>query len=255
MGEILQQFSLAGKTALITGAGSGIGFAIAKGLAEAGARIVLNGRNRAKLARAREALADAVVETLQFDVTDQAAVAAAIDRFETGAGAIDILVNNAGMIGRAPLDEFDPAVFDRLLKTNVNGAFYTAQAVARHMIPRGHGKIINIASALSAVARKSVAPYAASKGAIANLTRGMATDWAAKGLQANAIAPGYFRTELNEALVSDAAFSAWLQSRVPAGRWGEVAELQGAAIFLASGASDFVNGHVLYVDGGITACL
>jgi len=164
-------------------------------------------------------------------------------------------VNNAGMQHRAPLEEFDAEAFERLMRTNISTVFNVGQAVARHMIARGHGKIINIASVQSALARPGIAPYTASKGAVANLTKGMATDWAPKGLQVNAIAPGYFDTPLNAALVASAEFSAWLEKRTPAGRWGQLDELKGACIFLASDAATFVNGHVLYVDGGITACL
>ncbi|MDU6241671.1 MAG: SDR family oxidoreductase, partial [Bradyrhizobium sp.] len=151
--------------------------------------------------------------------------------------------------------EFPDEAFQRLLQTNIASVFNVGQACARHMIGRRAGKIINIASVQSALARPSIAPYTATKGAVANLTKGMATDWAKRGLQVNAIAPGYFDTPLNAALVADPAFSAWLEKRTPAGRWGKVEELVGACIFLASAASSFVNGHVLYVDGGITASL
>ena len=174
-------------------------------------------------------------------------------RIEAEIGAIDILVNNAGVQFRAPLEDFPEEQWERLFKTNVSGAFHAGKAVARHMIARGKGKIINIGSVQSELARPNIAPYTATKGAIRNLTRGMCADWAKHGLQINAIAPGYFRTELNQALVDDAEFSAWLEKRTPAGRWGNVDELVGAAVFLASDASSFVNGHTLYVDGGMTA--
>ena len=246
-------FSLKGKRALITGSSQGIGFALAKGLAAAGAKIVLNGRDQAKLDLAAVDIAGA--QTLAFDVTDHAAVRTAIDDFENTNGAIDILINNAGMQHRAPLEDFPADAFERLLQTNVASVFHVGQAVARHMIGRGAGKIINIASVQTALARPGIAPYTATKGAVANLTKGMATDWAKHGLQCNAIAPGYFDTPLNAALVSDADFSAWLENRTPAGRWGQVEELVGAAIFLSSAASSFVNGHTLFVDGGITASL
>lgn len=250
-------FSLAGRRALITGSSQGIGYALAHGLAEAGAEIVLNGRDTSKLGAAAQRLraTGAVVHELAFDATDHAAVRAAIDGFEGETGAIDILVNNAGMQHRTELENFPADAFERLLQTNVASVFHVGQAVARHMIGRGSGKIINIASVQTALARPGIAPYTATKGAVGNLTKGMATDWARHGLQCNAIAPGYFDTPLNAALVSDPEFSAWLEKRTPAGRWGQVEELVGACVFLSSDASSFVNGHTLYVDGGITASL
>lgn len=246
-------FSLNGKTALITGSSQGIGFALAKGLAQAGAQVILNGRDAEKLAVAADQISGARV--LSFDVTDHDAARAAVDGFEASGKAIEILVNNAGMQHRTPLHDFSADAFDRLLQTNVASVFHVGQAVARHMISRGAGKIINIASVQSALARPGIAPYTATKGAVANLTKGMATDWARYGLQCNAIAPGYFDTPLNAALVADPEFSAWLENRTPAGRWGRVEELVGAAVFLSCDASSFVNGHTLYVDGGITASL
>ena len=246
-------FDLTGRRALITGSSQGIGFALAQGLAAAGAQVVLNGRDPAKLALAAAQLPGA--EMLSFDATDHAAVREAVDAFEAQGKPIDILVNNAGMQYRAPLEDFPADAFQQLLQTNIASVFNVGQACARHMIGRGRGKIINIASVQSALARPSIAPYTATKGAVANLTKGMATDWARHGLQCNALAPGYFDTPLNAALVADPTFSAWLEKRTPAGRWGKVEELQGACIFLASEASSFVNGHVLYVDGGITASL
>lgn len=250
-------FDLSGKTALITGSSQGIGFALAKGLAEAGATVVINGRDKAKLADAAQKLeADgATVHRLAFDACDHDAVKAAVDDFEANVGPIDILFNNAGMQHRAPLEDFPADAFDKILNTNVKTVFNVGQAVARHMIERGAGKIINIASVQTSLARPGIAPYTATKGAVGNLTKGMATDWARYGLQVNAIAPGYFDTPLNAALVADPEFSAWLEKRTPAGRWGKVEELVGAAIFLSSAASSFVNGHTLYVDGGITASL
>lgn len=252
----MQLFDLTGKTALVTGSSMGIGFALARGLAEAGARIVLNARDGARLEEAAATLRDAgaTVDTLVFDVTDAAAVRTAIDGYEE-TRPIDILINNAGMQHRGPLEDFDVDAFDRLMRTNVNSAFYVGQAVGRHMIGRKSGRIINIASVQTALARPGIAPYTASKGAIANLTKGMATDWAKHGLNCNAIAPGYFDTPLNAALVADPAFSEWLEKRTPAGRWGKVEELVGAAIFLSSPASSFVNGQTIFVDGGITASL
>ncbi|NNU80416.1 SDR family oxidoreductase [Halovulum dunhuangense] len=253
----LELFDLGGRTALVTGSSQGIGLALARGLAAAGAAVVLNGRDAAKLAAAAQDLrADgARVHELAFDATDHAAVRAAIDAFEAETGAIDILVNNAGIQHRAPLEEFPADAFERLLQTNVASVFHVGQACARHMIARGAGKIINIASVQTALARPGIAPYTATKGAVANLTKGMATDWARHGLNCNALAPGYFDTPLNAALVADPDFTAWLEKRTPAGRWGRVEELVGTCIFLASAASSFVNGTTVFVDGGITASL
>lgn len=253
----MQLFELHGRTALVTGSSLGIGFALAGGLAQAGARVVLNARDAARLEDSAQKLRDAgaQVDTLPFDVTDPAAVQAAVDGFENTHGPIDILVNNAGIQHRAPLEEFPTDAFDRLMRTNVNSVFYVGQTVARHMIARGGGKIINIASVQTALARPGIAPYTTTKGAVGNLTKGMATDWAKYGLNCNAIAPGYFDTPLNAALVADPDFSAWLEKRTPAGRWGKVEELVGACVFLASDAASFVNGHTLFVDGGITASL
>ena len=249
-------FDLTGRTALVTGSGQGIGLSIAQGLGRAGARIVLNGRDPAKLDRAAVALRAEGVEatTAPFDVTDQAAVIAGIDAIEA-ASPIDILVNNAGIQRRGPLETYPAETWHEVMRTNLDSVFYVSQAVARHMIPRGHGKIINIASLQSEAARYGIAPYTASKGAVKNLTRGMCTDWARHGLQVNAIGPGYFETPLNQALIDDPVFDQWLRTRTPAGRWGRVEELQGAAIFLASAASGFVNGQVIYVDGGVLATL
>jgi len=246
-------FDLSGRLALITGSSQGIGLSLAQGLAEHGARVVLNGRDRAKLEAAAATVPGA--SGLAFDVTEEVATKGAIEQIESEIGAIDILINNAGMQFRAPLEDFPVERWRQLFETNVTSAFLVGQAVARRMIPRRRGKIINIASVQSELARPSIAPYTATKGAIRNLTRGMCTDWGAYGIQVNAIAPGYFKTPLNQALVDNEEFSAWLEKRTPARRWGNVDELVGAAVFLASDASSFVNGHTLYVDGGITASL
>lgn len=253
----LALFDLTGRRALVTGSSQGIGLALARGLAGVGAEVVLNGRDRARLAGAAEALqADGfVARTLPFDVTDHAAARAAVDGFEAATGSIDILINNAGQQHRGPLEEFPEDAFQRLLQVNVASVFNVAQACARHMIARGRGHIVNICSVQSALARPGIAPYTATKGAVANLTKGMATDWARHGLNCNAIAPGYFDTPLNAALVGDPAFCDWLAKRTPAGRWGRVEELVGAAVFLSSDAASFVNGTLVYVDGGITASL
>ncbi len=250
-------FDLTRRLALVTGSSQGIGLAIAKGLANAGARVVLNGRNGARLADAARSLgAQAPGDGLGlFDVTDPDAVEAGIERVEREAGAIDILVNNAGIQRRERLDSVPVETWREVMMTNLDSVFYVGQAVARRMIPRGRGKIINIASLQSEAARPTIAPYTASKGAVKMLTRGMCADWAPFGLQINAIGPGYFATPLNRALIEDPVFDAWLRKRTPAGRWGRVEELQGAAVFLASDASSFVNGQVIYVDGGVLSVL
>jgi len=253
--DSLSQFSLAGRRALVTGSSRGIGFALAGALAGAGADVVLNGRDAEALGQAAESLAagGVRVRALAFDVTSEESVAEAIGYCESEVGPIDILVNNAGMQFRTPLEDFPVGRFEQIMSTNVTSAFIVGKTVARHMIARGRGKIINICSLMSGLSRPSIAPYAASKAAVANLTRGMATDWARHGLNINGIAPGYFKTELNKALMADADFNSWIEKRTPMGRWGEVAELGGAAVFLASDASSFVNGHILYVDGAFTA--
>ena len=249
-------FSVEGKRALVTGSSQGIGLALAKGLAEHGAAVVLNGRDPSKIeaAVAEVSAAGYKVSTAIFDVTSAEAVRNGIEAVE-GEGPIDILINNAGMQFRTPLEDFPVDRWEQLLSTNISSVFFVGQAVARHMIPRGRGKIINVASVQSELARPGIAPYTATKGAVKNLTRGMCADWAKHGLQVNAIAPGYFKTPLNQALVDSPEFSDWLEKRTPAARWGNVEELIGAAVFLASEASSFVNGHTLYVDGGITTCL
>ena len=256
MSSGIELFNLKGKKTLITGSSQGIGYALAKGLEAAGAEIILNGRNKDKLDQAAKSLTPKHnLYQLSFDVTDQNETNKAINKFENEIGPIEILINNAGMQYRTPLEDFPADMFEQLLKTNISSVFNVSQAVARHMIKRSSGKIINIASVQTSLARPGIAPYTATKGAVGNLTKGMATDWAKYGLQCNAIAPGYFDTPLNAALVSDKDFTAWLEKRTPAGRWGEVEELVGASIFLSSNASNFVNGHTLYVDGGITASL
>ncbi|ERJ38319.1 5-keto-D-gluconate 5-reductase [Burkholderia sp. AU4i] len=257
MTHALERFRLDGRRALITGSGRGIGLTLARGLAEAGAAIVINDRNEEKAATLVRHLREEgfTADYAVFDVAEHAQVRAAIDDFEARVGAIDILVNNAGIQRRAPLDAFEPDDWQALMRVNLDGVFNVAQAVARHMIARGRGKIINICSVQSELARPTIAPYAATKGAVRMLTKGMCADWARHGIQANGLAPGYFETELNRALVDDAAFSDWLCKRTPAGRWGRVDELCGAAIFLASAASDFVNGQTLFVDGGLTSAV
>jgi gluconate 5-dehydrogenase len=250
-------FGLSGRIALVTGSSAGIGEALARGLAEAGARVIVNGRTATKV--------DAVVASIRaagggadgaaFDVTDPKAVEEAAERVERDIGPIDILINNAGIQRRKPLEDFAVEAWREVMTANLDSVFIVGQAIARLMIPRKRGRIINICSVQSELARPSIAPYTASKGGVKMLTKGMAADWGKYGLCVNAIGPGYFRTELNKALVEDEKFSAWLAQRTPLGRWGEVEELVGAAIFLASDAASFVNGHILYVDGGITSTL
>ncbi len=249
----LALFDLKGRRALITGSGQGIGNSIAEGLAAAGASVVLNGRDAAKLEAARARILGATAHA--FDVTDQAAVTAAIERIERDEGPIDILVNNAGIQRRGPLEDMPAETWREVMTTNIDSVFFVGQAVARKMIPRGRGKIINICSLTSEAARQTIAPYTTAKGAVRMLTKGMCADWARHGLQINGIGPGYFKTPLNKALIEDPKFNAWVEQRTPAGRWGELEELQGAAIFLASDASRFVNGHILYVDGGLLAVI
>ncbi len=249
-------FDLSNRTALITGSSMGIGYALARGLADHGATVIVNGRNEDRAKEAAEAISSAggKASVCTFDVTDADAVNDEIEKLDAER-PIDILINNAGMQHRTPLEDFPDDKWELLLKTNVTSAYLVGKAVGRKMIERKAGKIINIASVQSELARTGIAPYTATKGAIRNLTRGMATDWARYGLQVNAIAPGYFKTPLNQALVDDPDFTAWLEKRTPAGRWGEVDELVGAAVFLAGPASSFVNGHVLYVDGGMTVSI
>ena len=257
MKSILNDFGLHGRIALITGSSAGIGHALARGLASAGATVVLNGRDERKLDQAAAALRSegAIVHAVPFDVTSADATTEAVARIEHEIGAIDILVNNAGVQRRAPFDEFPEAQWHEIMRTNVDSMFFVGQAAARHMIPRRRGKIINICSVQSELGRPNIAPYTASKGAVKMLTKGMAIDLGPHGIQVNGLGPGYFKTELTQALVKNEEFSAWLIGRTPSRRWGDVEDLVGAAVFLASDASNFVNGHILYVDGGVTATL
>jgi gluconate 5-dehydrogenase len=250
-------FDLTGRVALITGSSRGIGLTLARGLADAGATIVLNGLDTHRLERAA---ADCRAfgcntHTAAFDVTNGDAVAQAVATIEETVGPIEILVNNAGLQIRQPLEEFSIDDWNKLMAVNVTGVFVVSQAVARRMIPRGHGKIINIGSMQSELARPTIAPYTAAKGAVKNLVKGMCTEWAKYGIQCNGIGPGYFVTDLTRPLAANVEFDAWLRNRTPARRWGEVEELIGAVVFLASDASSFVNGHMLYVDGGMLACV
>jgi gluconate 5-dehydrogenase len=248
-------FDLSGRVALVTGSSRGIGFALARGLAEAGAHVVVNARDAGAVeATAASLRSDGLtVDARAFDVTDGAAVRAAVDDIERDVGPVDILVNNAGIQRRGALHEIDESIFREVIDGNLVSAFLVAQAVARRMIERGRGKVINVCSVLSEAGRSGTGPYSASKGALRQLTRVMCADWARYGIQANGIGPGYVRTELNRPLYEDEAFDRWLCARTPAGRWGEPSEIAGAAVFLASAASDYVNGHIIYVDGGLLA--
>ena len=250
-------FDLSGRVALVTGSGQGIGLSLARGLASAGATIVLNDIVQDRLERAVAACrADGFdAHRSSFDVTSPEQVAAAVAQIEETVGPVEILVNNAGLQFRAPLEDFPIESWNKLMAVNVTGVFVVSQAIGRRMIPRGHGKIISIGSMQSEIARPTIAPYTASKGAVKNLIKGMATDWARHGLQCNGIGPGYFITDMTRPLAENPEFDAWLKNRTPAHRWGDVKELVGAAIFLASDASSFVNGHMLYVDGGMLACV
>ncbi|MFZ4289713.1 SDR family oxidoreductase [Variovorax sp. HJSM1_2] len=255
--SLMQSFRLDGRIALVTGSSAGIGLALARGLGQAGATVVLNARRADKLAETEALLRSEglQVHARAFDVTVPGAAQAAVAEIEESIGAIEILVNNAGMQRRGPLQDYEAAHWSELMRTNLDSVFLVGQAVAQKMIPRGRGKIINICSVQSELGRPGIAPYAASKGAVKMLTKGMAIDWGPHGLNVNGIGPGYFKTELNEKLVADPKFSEWLTGRTPSRRWGDVEELAGAAVFLASEASRFVNGHILYVDGGVTAQL
>ena len=251
----MKMFDLTGKNALVTGSSQGIGFGLARGLAEAGARVIINGRDPAKLATAQQRLRDLGIETTTcaFDVTDPKAVEAGFTEIENRCGQLDILVANAGIMRRAPATEMPPETWREVLGTNLNGVWYCCQAAGKRMVPRGAGKIITICSVQSELGRPTIAPYAASKGALRMLTRTLCAEWAKHGVNVNGVAPGYYDTELTRALVQNQEFNDWLCQRVPAGRWGKVEELVGATVFLAAPASDFVHGHLLYVDGGMTA--
>jgi gluconate 5-dehydrogenase len=240
-------FDLRGRRALVTGSTRGIGRALARGLVEAGCEVVVHGRD-AERARTAAAELDAA-HAVAFDVTDAGAVAAAVQEAEP----LDVLVNNVGMQHREPLLDLDEAAWRRMMDVNVTSAYLVGRAVARGMVERGAGKIVNVASVQSRLARPGIAAYAASKGALKMLTQGMCADWAPAGLQVNALAPGYIDTELTAPLVADPEFSAWVRRRTPAGRWGRPEDLVGALLFLVSPASDFVNGQTLYVDGGMVA--
>jgi gluconate 5-dehydrogenase len=252
----MSPFDLTGRTALVTGSSRGIGLALAEGLLRAGARVSIHGRSREQAAGTAAALADRTggeTRVSIFDVTDHDAVDSGIAELEREWGTPDICVNNAGIQRRAPFTEFALQDWNDLVATNLTSAFLVSQRVAGGMIARGSGKIINVGSVQSQLARPGIAPYGATKGGIVMLTKGLCADLGPRGIQANALAPGYVQTELTQALVEDEQFTQWVRTRTPAGRWGRVEDLVGGLVFLASPASDFVNGQVLYVDGGMTA--
>lgn len=250
-------FDLTGRTALVTGSSRGLGLAMAEGFAQAGAAVVLNGSDATRLAGAAQRLREAghTVHEARFDVTDEAAIVAAFAHLDAQGVAVDILVNNAGIQFRKPMVELDTADWRRVIEVNLTSAFVIGREAARRMIPRGRGKVINIGSLMSDAGRATVAPYTAAKGGIKMLTRSMTAEWAQHGIQANAIGPGYMLTEMNTALVENEQFNAWVVGRTPARRWGKPDELVGTAVFLASAASDYVNGQIIYVDGGMLAVL
>jgi len=248
-------FDLSGRLALVTGSSRGIGRHLVQGLAEAGAAVVVNGVNPERVTASVDELKALGLDAhgRAFDVTDTAAVDAAVDDIESIIGPIDILVNNAGIQRRTPLLDCNDDTWEEVMSVNLGSVFRVSRAVARHMVGRGRGKIVNTCSLQSELGRPTIAPYAASKGGVKMLTKNMCAEWAPQGIQVNGLGPGYFATELTAALVDDEAFSEWLCKRTPAGRWGDVGELVGATIFLASDASNYVNGHILYVDGGMSA--
>ncbi len=252
-----QPFDLSRKIALVTGAYRGLGFAIATGLARAGATVVLNARKADAVDEAAQALREQglAADTSMFDVTDRAAVRAAVAAILAKHGAVDILFNNAGIQRRGALVDFSQSDWDAVIATNLTAPFLVSQAVLPGMIAKRRGKIVHIASLMSEMARPSVVPYTAAKGGVRQLTRGMAVELAPHNIQVNAIAPGYFATEMNRALLDNAEFTAWVNKRTPAGRWGNPTEIAGLAVFLASSASDYVTGQMMIIDGGMSVAL
>lgn len=249
-------FDIRDRLALVTGSTRGLGNALARGLAERGAHLILHGRQQSAVEEAAQTLASetgAKVDAVAFDVTDAEAVKTAIEPLIARLGVPDILVNNAGLQKRAPFNEFDPADWDAVIATNLSSAFYVSKALSAAMTERGSGKIVNIGSVQSRLARETIVPYAASKGGVALLTQGMAADLARHGIQVNCLSPGYFQTDMNQALWQDADFNAWIEKRTPAQRWGQVEELVGTLVYLCSGASNFVSGQNVFVDGGMTS--
>lgn len=250
-------FSVNNKIALVTGSSRGLGKFLAKGLAINGAKVIINGRDRESLEETKQEFASEGLNiyTSIFDVTNQDIIDTEIKKIENEIGTIDILVNNAGINHREPLEEISEENWQRVIDINLNGAFRVSKAVAKGMIKQKSGKIINICSMQSEISRPTIAAYAASKGGIKMLTRAMAVDWAKHGIQINGIGPGYFKTEMTKALYEDTKFDSWLCARTPSNRWGDPEELIGALIYLSSSASNYVNGQILYVDGGLLAAV
>lgn len=257
MFQLTELFDLTGKTALVTGSSRGLGYSIAEGLAKAGATIILNGRNPDRLAETLQEFKDKGYDAHSsvFDVTNMPEIKAAVATIQETIGTIDILVNNAGIQYREALEDFDEDQWRNVLDVNINGVFLTSKAVVPGMIAQKSGKIINIGSLMSELGRQTIAAYTTSKGAVKQLTKSMATEWAQHNIQVNAIGPGYFKTDINVALSSDPKFDSWLKARTPANRWGEPEELIGISVFLASKASSFVNGQIFYIDGGVLATI
>jgi gluconate 5-dehydrogenase len=254
---IAELFGIEDLNILITGSSRGIGLALAEGMGKCGANIILNGRKKETLKKAAQSLTSKGIKAsyYDFDVSRPDQVSDTVDKIISENGNIDVLVNNAGIQIRGELENFDYENFQKVMNINVTSAFLVSKEVVKNMISRKKGKIINICSLMSEVARPTIAPYTASKGAVKNLTKGMATDWGKYNIQINGIGPGYFSSEMTKELVEDKKFNEWICKRTPAGRWGKLDELVGTAIFLSSKASDFVNGQVIYVDGGILSCL
>ncbi len=250
-------FSVKDKTVLITGSSGGLGYFFARGLASGGARVILNGTNKEKLNNSRQNLKEQGFETLAFpfDVTSANDVSNAVERINAEEGPIDVLVNNAGVNLRAPAEEMDEATWDKVLNINLKGAFLVSQAVGKGMIRKKQGKIINICSMQSELGRATISPYAASKGGLKMLTKNLAVEWAKYNIQINGIGPGYFKTKMTKALYENKEFDEWLRSRTPANRWGDPEELVGALIYLSSDASNYVNGQIIYVDGGLLSAV
>lgn len=249
------QFSLSGRRALVTGSSRGIGLALAGALAACGAQVVLNARDAGRLESAAASLRTAghVVATAAFDVTSESAVTEGFAAIERTHGPVDILVNNTGIHRRAPLADMSLADWNAVLETNLTSAFLAGRRAARSMIARRAGKIINVCSLMSDLARPTTGNYAAAKGGLRMLTRAMCAEWAPHNVQVNGLAPGYILTDLTAPLVADEKFDGWVKARTPAARWGTPADLCGACVFLASPASDFVNGQILVIDGGLSA--
>jgi gluconate 5-dehydrogenase len=249
-------FDLQGKTVLITGSTRGIGYGLADGLAAAGADIVINGTTQGGVEQAVAELSanhpERSVTGRAFDITDEGSVLDSVASLESEGGGIDVLINNAAIQHRQPLIDLPVADWRRVIELDLTGAFVVGRAVARGMLARSAGKIINICSIQTDLARPTIAPYTAAKGGLRNLTRAMTSEWASQGLQINGIAPGYIRTEMTQALVDDPVFNAWVVARTPSARWGEVQDLVGPTVWLASDAAAYVNGQVIFIDGGMS---